>query len=244
MNASIHYSCGLLAAIAASLTGLPLFCAAVRAQSEAPAPYDAVDPFIGTTAGGNTFPGATVPFGLIQWGPDTRPDGWYHYEDHSIRGFSLTHISGAGCPIYADVPILPWTGDITGPGSAPQYSLAFSHAHEQARPGYYAVEFDNGVKTELTVSARAGIGRFLFPAGAVRNLLIKVSDSATVDDEKRKADTSAVEVRAPDTIVGTVRSGGFCGSDSHYILYFVLKFARPFASTGSRRGKLTTNSAP
>jgi predicted alpha-1,2-mannosidase len=233
MNASIHYSCGLLAAIAASLTGLPLFCAAVRAQNEAPAPYDAVDPFIGTTAGGNTFPGATVPFGMIQWGPDTRPDGWYHYEDPTIRGFSLTHISGAGCPIYADVPILPWTGDITGPGSAPQYSLAFSHAHEQARPGYYAVEFDNGVKTELTVSARAGIGRFLFPAGTVRNLLIKVSDSATVDDEKRKADTSAVEVRAPDTIVGTVRSGGFCGSDSHYILYFVLKFARPFASTGT-----------
>jgi len=57
--------------------------------------YDSVDPFIGTGADGNTFPGATLPFGMIQWSPDTRPDGWYHYSDKTIRGFNLTHISGA-----------------------------------------------------------------------------------------------------------------------------------------------------
>src|ERR1039458_347766 len=69
---------------------------------------DSVNTIIGTAAGGNTFPGATLPLGMMQWSPDTRDDGWYHYPDATIRGFSLTHISGAGCPIYADVPILPW----------------------------------------------------------------------------------------------------------------------------------------
>src|SRR5438552_7614373 len=77
--------------------------------------YNSVDPFIGTGADGNTFPGATLPFGMIQWSPDTRPDGWYHYGDKTIRGFSLTHISGAGCPLYGDVPVLPWTGQIGDP---------------------------------------------------------------------------------------------------------------------------------
>ena len=214
--------------------GLLLLSAAAFAQQGAPlAPYDAVNPFIGTAADGNTFPGASVPFGLLQWGPDTRADGWYHYADQTIRGLSLTHISGAGCPIYADVPILPWTGEVTGPGSAPDFALKFSHEREQAHPGYYAVEFDNGVKAEFTVTARAGISRFLFPPGATRTLLIKVSDSANVDEPKRKADASAVEIRGPDTIVGTVHSGGFCATDSNYVLYFALTFARPFASAGT-----------
>ena len=216
------------------LAGLLLISATASAQNGAPlAPYDAVDPFIGTAADGNTFPGASAPFGLLQWGPDTRADGWYHYADKTIRGLSLTHISGAGCSIYADVPILPWIGEVTGPGSAPDYALAFSHAREQAHPGYYAVEFDNGVKTELTTTARAGIGRFVFPAGTARTLLIKAGNSATIEDEKRKADASAVEVRGSDTVVGSVHSGGFCGSDSNYVLYFALTFDRPFASAGT-----------
>ena len=216
------------------LVGLLLISAAAIAQAGTPlAPYDAVNPFIGTAADGNTFPGASVPLGLLQWGPDTKADGWYHYADQTIRGLSLTHISGAGCSIYADVPILPWTAEVTGPGSSPDYALKFSHAHEQAHPGYYAVEFDNGVKTELTVTAHAGIGRFVFPADALRTLLIKAGNSATIEDEKRKADASTVEIRGTDTVVGSVHSGGFCGSDSNYVLYFALKFARPFSATGT-----------
>ena len=225
------------------LAGLLLISAAALAREGAPlAPYEAVNPFIGTAADGNTFPGASVPFGLMQWGPDTRADGWYHHADKTIRGFSLTHISGAGCPIYADVPILPWTGEVTTPGSSPDYALAFSHAREQAHPGYYAVEFDNGVKTELTVTARAGIGRFVFPAKAARALLIKVSDSATVDEAKRKADASAVEIRGSDTVVGSVHSGGFCGTDSNYVLYFALTFAHPFSSAGTWTNTLSPGS--
>ena len=213
--------------------GFLLLAAAAAAKEAPPAPFDAVSPFIGTAEGGNTFPGAAVPFGMVAWGPDTRPDGWYHYEDKTIRGFSLTHISGAGCPIYADVPILPWTGELKAPGSAPGYALAFAHDHEQAQPGFYAVDFANGVRAELTVTDRAGIGRFTFPAGAPRHLLLKVSDSATVDDPKRKDDTSTVAILAPDTVVGSVHSGGFCGQDNRYVLYFAVTFAQPFAAAGT-----------
>jgi len=214
--------------------GLPLMSPAAPAQEGSlSVPYDAVNPFIGTGADGNTFPGATLPFGMIQWGPDTRPDGWYHYADQTIRGFSLTHISGAGCPIYADVPLLPWIGNVTEQDRPREFALAFSHDREQAHPGFYAVESDNGIKTELTVTARAGIGRFVFPRDAVRTLLIKAGDSATAADDKRKADVTMVEIRGPDTVVGTVHSGGFCGTAHDYTLYFILKFARPFSSFGT-----------
>ncbi len=204
----------------------------ISAFAQTLAPYDAVDPFIGTAADGNTFPAATLPFGMMQWGPDTRPDGWYHYADKTIRGFSLTHISGAGCSIYADVPILPW---ITDPNLPPgtEFVLPFSHAKERAHPGYYSVEFDNGVKTELTVRTRAGMGRFSFPNGTRPTLIFKAGASATSEDEKRKNDSSTIEIRGNDTIAGTVHSGGFCGSDTNYVLYFVAKFSTPFSTFGT-----------
>src|SRR5271169_6627299 len=113
---------------------LPILPAA--AQSAA-SPYDAVDPFIGTAGGGNTFPGATLPFGMIQWSPDTNTDAWYAYSDKQIDGFSLTHISGAGCPLYGDFAILPTTAELKtspGRGLAP-YAAAFDHGREEAHPG-------------------------------------------------------------------------------------------------------------
>jgi len=236
-----------------------LLSISVFAQDNTPSAYDAVDPFIGTAADGNTFPGATLPLGMMQWGPDTRPDGWYHYPDKAIRGFSLTHISGAGCSVYADVPILPWVGELKigepktgepksgepkiGDAKTPadaratsavsDFALSFSHNKERAHPGYYSVEFDNGVKAEITVATRAGIGRFSFPAGASPTLLFKAGASATSEDEKRKGDISTIEIRGNDTVVGTVHSGGFCGTDSNYVLYFVAKFAKPFSSFGT-----------
>src|SRR5438309_696978 len=69
-----------------------------------------VNTFVGTDNDGNTFPGATVPLGMVQWSPDTTATGWYKYTDAKIRGFSLTHFSGAGCPAYADVPFMPAVG--------------------------------------------------------------------------------------------------------------------------------------
>jgi len=213
-----------------------------------PSAYDSVDSFIGTAADGNTFPGATLPFGMMQWSPDTRPDGWYHYGDKSIRGFSLTHISGAGCPVYADVPILPWP--IYDGGSGPVASntfddtaLFFSHEHETAHPGYYSVESntvsDTGIKAELTVTEHAGIGRFYFPASAGRIMLFKAAASANLNEKHRGTDTGTVEIRGQDTIVGSVHSGGFCNSPTNYVLYFAAKFEKPFTTSGTWTDKIT-----
>lgn len=211
-----------------------LVVASAQAQNPAPSPYESVNPLIGTAEGGNTFPGATLPLGMIQWGPDTNADGWYHHTDKTIRGFSLTHISGAGCSIYADVPILPWIRDLKAATPfSPEFTLAFSHSNESAQPGYYSVKFENGIKTELTVSARAGIGRFTFPTGAQPTLIFKAGASATIEDEKRKGDSSTIEIRGNDMLVGTVHSGGFCGVDGDYVLYFVAKFTEPFSSYGT-----------
>lgn len=216
------------------LCWLMLCVCAVAGSARGNSPYESVNTFIGTAEGGNTFPGASLPFGMIQWGPDTRDDGWYHYEDKTIRGLSLTHISGAGCSLYADVPILPWIAALDkDPASLDKYSLAFSHQNEQARPGYYAVTFDNHVKVEVTTAIRSAIARFSFPSNAAVTLLFKAGGSATNDDAKRVKDTSSIELRGDDTVVGSVNSGGFCGSDSDYTLYFVAKSSRPFVSSGT-----------
>jgi predicted alpha-1,2-mannosidase len=113
------------------------FGAAPEARAAA-APASLVNPIIGTSNEVNTFPGPDMPFGMIQWGPDTsphRPDGGgYEYNDSKLRGFSLTHIA-TGCPAYGDVPILPLVGPLPAdPGNA---TADFSHAGETATAGYY-----------------------------------------------------------------------------------------------------------
>ena len=81
-----------------------VFCQPTFSQTASP--YDSVDPIIGTDGGGNTFPGASLPFGMVQWSPDTNTDAWYHHSENQLYGFSLTHISGAGCPLYGDFAVL------------------------------------------------------------------------------------------------------------------------------------------
>src|SRR5205085_2737472 len=136
-------------------------------------PIHYVNPFIGTAnsplpdylggnGSGNTFPGATLPFRMIQWSPDTEKAfgqderGSYLFADTAIRGFSLTHLSGPGCPVFGDVPFMPFAGEIkSSPASSPDAYLAkFSHAQEKATPGYYSVALDSGIKAELTVTKR------------------------------------------------------------------------------------------
>ncbi len=153
-----------------------------------PAHY--VDPFIGTANGGNTFPGAVLPFGMVQWSPETtsgdatrRPaPGGYQYDATTIRGFSLTHLSGTGCRgASGDVPFLPYSGEVRSSPSADAqdrtFAERFSHANEVAEPGYYQVRFGNAVNTQLTATPRTGSGRFTFPSGGPANVLIRVSDS-------------------------------------------------------------------
>ena len=191
-----------------------------------------VDPLIGTDAYGNTFPGASLPFGMIQWSPDTTSNGFYKYGQSKIRGFSLTHLNGGGCPIFADVPILPVVGAIkSSPATNPSdYLQSFSHVNERAEPGFYSVGFDSGVEAKLTITPRTGIGVFTFPSTEEANVLIDAGGSATGNS------MSSVRVLGVDKVVGWATSGTFCGSNTVYTLYFALQFDRPFKSFGTWNG--------
>ncbi len=204
------------------------------AQTVPSTPYEAVDPIIGSSGEGMTSPTAQLPFGMVQWGPDTHIGEWYNYayEDNKILGFSMTHISGAGCRLFNDLPVLPWVGEIeANPGVAAAYSLSFSHSKEEAHPGYYAVTTDNGIKTELTAALRSGMARFTFPAGATRTLILEAGSSATADMSSAKSDTSSIQLSG-NTASGKLIGGHFCNSGPAYTLYYTMQFSEPFASTG------------
>lgn len=155
--------------IIAQLFILTLLFAACQENTEMSENYTSsvsyVDPFIGTGAHGHTYPGATVPFGMVQVSPDNGKNGWdyssgYHYDDSVLAGFSMTHLSGTGIGDLVDLSFMPLTG--TGRDSAAVYST-YSHENESASPGYYSVEMDNEIRVELTASKRVGFYRYTFP---------------------------------------------------------------------------------
>jgi predicted alpha-1,2-mannosidase len=213
-----------------------LFASSALAQSST-TPYESVDPLIGTAGGGNTFPGATLPFGMVQWSPDTNTDAWYRYDEKQLYGFSLTHISGAGCPLYGDFAVLPTLDALTTSPGAKFMPMAFDRRDEQAHPGYYVVTLTNGVRVELTVAERAGIARFTFPRGADMRMLINAGSSANSISEPNEnprdheAFGNHIEIKPDGSFSGWTGAGRFCGSDSHYKLYVAGKFSRPFKST-------------
>ena len=146
-----------------------LVCGAVCADLA-----DYVDPFTGTAGTGHTHPAACVPFGMVQAGPDTGSGGWaycpgYQFRDKSVLGYSLTHLSGTGCPDYNDVQILPFTGEVR---TLPMRS-AIDKSTEKASPGFYrVVQTEDGVETEVTAAKRAAIYRFTWrKAGKAKVLL-------------------------------------------------------------------------
>ncbi|HET9169623.1 MAG TPA: GH92 family glycosyl hydrolase [Actinospica sp.] len=196
-------------------------------------PASLVDPMVGTGSGGDvvgqvdTYPGASLPFGMIQWSPDTasRPDGGgYSVTDTSISGFSLTHFSGPGCAIAGDFPILPMTGAIPAdPGSA---TADFSHSGESAHPGSYAVTA-GGVRTQLAVTPRTGVASFTYPATSQAQLLVKVADSAN------GGSAASFNTVGINEITGAVTSGHFCGQPDSYTVYFAARFNRPFTASGT-----------
>ena len=204
--------------------------------SRAQSPYDAVHPLIGTDGGGNTFPGATLPFGMIQWSPDTNTDNWYYYHDKQINGFSLAHISGAGCSLYGDFAVLPITGELsTSPGSAiAPYAVAFDHSKEEAHPGYYALTLANGIRVEIAVGVRSGIARFIFPDGTPARLLVNAGSSANTTKAKQAGNDAygnQIELGQNNSFSGSVSAGGFCSSDSHYRLYVTGQFNKPYKTS-------------
>ncbi len=220
------------------LVSLSLLLAHSTLAQSASTPYDAVDPIIGTAGGGNTFPGASLPFGMMQWSPDTNERAWYYHKDKQVYGFSLTHISGAGCPLYGDFAVLPTMGALAAsPGTnfAP-YAAAFDHGNEQAHPGYYAVTLANGIRVEIAVAERAGIARFIFPEGADARLLVNAGSSANslageAGQRGHDAFGNSIALKASDGFSGSVAAGGFCSSDSHYKLYVAGRFNKPYKSS-------------
>ncbi len=177
----------------------------VRVQAQdAPKPIISyVNPFIGTAAHGHTYPGATLPFGMVQLSPDNGTQGWdwcsgYNYSDSFIAGFSHTHLSGTGIGDLYDVSVLPMT-NVT-PDTLPVHSK-FSHTEEKASPGYYSVRLkDYDVQAELTTGVRSGFHRYIFPAS--QNSCIRINlgfainwDKATECYIKQLNDTTFVGYR-------------------------------------------------
>src|SRR5581483_2165461 len=233
---------GLLTALLAISPFLPTPDAQASAFASSPSTNLAglVDPFTGTGfqsgapsgwGNGDTFPGADAPFGMLQWSPDTvsySPAG-YWYPDNRIQGFSLTHLSGAGCGTYGDIPFMPYAGTVTtSPATNPAlYVSTFSHSNETAAAGYYQVKLDNGVNTELTTTQRAGEARFTYPSGKTATLLVNVSGSLNgVQDAQ-------ANIVGRNTITGWASSGHFCGANDVYRIYFWAQFSQSFATVGT-----------
>lgn len=200
--------------------------AAQAAPAAAADPASLVNPLLGTSNGGNTFPGADTPFGMVSWSPDTNsrpPGGNYAYSDNVVTGFSLNHISGPGCGAMGDIPVLPTTGGIDG-----NATVGFSHGNETASAGAYSVNLDNGVSTELTTTARSGMARFTFPSTTQANLLFKLNADKATNLHFNKVSSTEVS--------GSVDAGLFCASAPSYTAYFDMVFDRPFTGTGTFDG--------
>ncbi|MFC3572575.1 GH92 family glycosyl hydrolase [Streptomyces yaanensis] len=213
---------------AGAVAASTLFCppAAHGAEPSDGRLTDLVNPFIGTQNEGNTFPGAAVPFGMVQLSPDTGHRTGYDYTQHRIRGFSLVHLSGVGCPIGGDLPVLPTTGDVTETDYT-KYAATFRHADEQASPGYYRVGLDSGIEAELTATERTGVQRYTFPATGKANVLLNAGQSL------HKNVSSKVEILDDRTVRTAITGSGFCRSTRPYTVYTVTRFNRPFTAHGT-----------
>lgn len=199
-----------------------------------------VDPFIGTGAvasslSGNNFPGATVPFGMVQLSPDTRnyPD-WaqasgYDHNDSSIYGFSHTHLSGTGVAELFDVLFLPFTGDVdkavSDLKSDKGFCSSFTHENEKAKPGYYQVFLKTfGVNAELTATTRAGYQRYTFPDNSTAHVLIDLNHSLNKGSWSTSILNSQLKITDPYTIEGYRVITGWAKLRK---VYFYIQFSKP-----------------
>ncbi|MGL5112005.1 MAG: GH92 family glycosyl hydrolase [Flavobacterium sp.] len=200
-----------------------------------------VNPFIGTSGHGHTFPGATVPYGMVQLSPDTRTEGWdacsgYHYTDNSILGFSHTHLSGTGIGDMGDILFMPFTGQpklMAGTPESPDsgYRSRFSHKDEKAEPGYYAVKLrDNNIDVELTSTARAGFHKYTYNAAGQCGIIIDLSHTIFPD----KNPSHEIQVINNQEIQGFKKSGGWAEDQS---IFFHAKFNKPFRYSFYENGK-------
>ncbi|HEY3762858.1 MAG TPA: GH92 family glycosyl hydrolase [Verrucomicrobiae bacterium] len=192
-----------------------------------------INPFIGTDNGGDCFPGADMPQGMVQWSPDTTTaPGGYRYSDTVIsRGFSLTHFSGRGVGVYQDFPFMPVVGNLSAsPAITPTaYGAGFSHTNETALAGYYSVLLDTGIQVELTVTPRSGMGRFTYPSSTQANMIINLNGSANGNS------ADAVSIVGANEVAGQTTSA-IGGSGASYTIYFAALFDHAFTGFGVWNG--------
>lgn len=193
-----------------------------------------VNPLAGSMGSGFPMVGATVPFGMVEPGPDTMFPGTadpanydgYAWQDSMIRGFSMTHFNGAGVPIAGDVPFLPFTGDLTGSDPS-QYASPFSHATEVAHPGYYAVTLNRyATRVEITATTRVAMFRITYPPAAQPGMLVDASRSIS------GMHPASVDITGPQTMTVAMRS------TNGYPLYVDALFSHPFTKVGTWNGSI------
>lgn len=211
-------------------SGIGLFSCA---EKDLPKEYtDSVNVFIGTGGHGHTFPGATLPHGMVQLSPDTRLLGWdacsgYYYDDTSIMGFTHTHLSGTGIGDYGDILFMPVVGEkplIAGTAENPDegYRSRFSHEQESARPGYYQVLLqDDSINVELTATLRAGLHRYTYPKASDARLIVDMEP--TIHGHQHPV--TQIRVVNDSTIAGMKYTVGWA---KHHYVYFYAVFSSPF----------------
>jgi predicted alpha-1,2-mannosidase len=198
-----------------------------------------VNPFIGTGGHGHTYPGASMPFGMMQLSPDTRMADWdgssgYHYSDSVIYGFSHTHLSGTGIPDYCDVLMMPFSGEVQWNNK--DYRSPFSHQNEKATPGYYEVLLDkHNIKAQLTTATRSGMHQYTFSNNT--------TDGAILIDLKHRDQVleSYIEKVSPYELRGYRRSKSWAPNQQ---LYFYIRFEQPIEEFAVRNieGKVVNTS--
>ncbi|WP_432221035.1 GH92 family glycosyl hydrolase [Flavobacterium sp. TMP13] len=188
-----------------------------------------VNPFIGTDGPGNTYPGATVPFGMVQLSPDIGIPGWdriagYFYQDSIISGFSHMHLSGTGAGDLYDILIMPTNSRFSKRIEANNFKpfSRFSHEKETASPGYYAVDLlDYGIKAELTATERTGVHRYTFPKDDKTQIHIDLGYALNWDSPTE----TYLKVVNNTTIEGYRKSTGWAKDQR---VYFIIKVSKPF----------------
>jgi len=188
-----------------------------------------VDPFIGTAGGGNTFPGALVPWGMVSVSPHNAPTDASGYVKGKpfISGFGHVHISGAGCSALGNVVLMPTTGD----AQFDPETWKSAYSNEQASPGFYQTQLTRyNISAAMTATERAGISRYSFPESSTRsndgnNVFIDAAHSLNT------ASGGQIRVVSPTEAEGQSVGGGFCGSNTEQTVYFVARFSSPAVST-------------
>lgn len=185
-----------------------------------------VNPFIGTGGHGHTYPGATMPHGMVQLSPDTRLDGWdgcggYHYSDSFLYGFSHTHLSGTGVSDYGDILLMPVNGKPSPDNKV--YGSSFSHASELASPGFYAVTLDDdNIRVECTVTDRVGFHHYTYS---------KRSEAGIILDLKHRDEVIASSLKMEDSVTVTGMRLSKAWAEKQYV-FFVIKLSRPMSRFG------------